>query len=83
MSGGAGLMGMNGKTGEVLRWAFGMVMAAVVAYFTGQIATERRFAAIESRVESRAAVEQQHFEEIQRALTRIEGQLIRLEERRR
>lgn len=76
-----GVAGLNGKTGELLRWIFMLVLGGVIAYYTAQIASERRFATIEARVESSRAVEQQHFEEIQRALARIEAELIRNRER--
>lgn len=40
---------MNGKTGEVLRWAIGLAAAAVVAYFTAQGTTNERLAVLETK----------------------------------
>ncbi len=76
---GGGVKTVNGKTGELIRWIAAWVIAAIVAYFSGQIATERRFGALEARVESSRLVEQQHFEEILRRLDRMERILDRQE----
>lgn len=56
---------MNGKTGEMLRWLIGAVVAALVAYYTAAISTEQRLTAVE-------VSQRLQFEEVQRALARIE-----------
>lgn len=76
----------NGKTGELLRYVIGLALAAIVAYFSGQIATNKTIADTNERVsttnghvsviESR---EQSHFEEVQRSLIRIERFMERIE----
>lgn len=77
-----GLMGLNGKTGEVLRWILGLVLAGIVAYFGAQSAIENRVAANEGAVQTIKATEQNHFEEIQRTLSRIEAEMIRLRDKK-
>ena len=44
--------GLNGKTGEVLRWAFGLLLAAVVSYFTSIGAVQTRIAVAESQIDA-------------------------------
>lgn len=62
MSGG----GLNGKTGEVLRWFFGMFVAAIVAYYSAQLTIENRVTAVETKQDS-------NFQELLRAVNRIES----------
>lgn len=59
---GDGLLGLNGKTGEVLRWLLGMVSAALIAYFTAQSAIEQRVTAVETRQSAQ-------YEDLQRQVT--------------
>ena len=40
---------LNGKTGEVLRWAIGIGLAGLVYYFTGMGAVQTRIAVLEER----------------------------------
>lgn len=54
----------NGKTGEMLRWVFGLVLTAVVAYFTATA----QLAVITER-------ETNHYIELLRRLERIEGKI--------
>ena len=65
---------MNGKTGEIIRYVIGLGLAAIVAYFTALGSVQTSVAVIDSR-------EQQHFDEIQRGLQRIERAVERLEQR--
>jgi hypothetical protein len=58
---GAGLLGLNGKTGEVLRWLLGLAGAALISYFTAQGAIEQRVTAVETK-------EGAHFEEVIRRM---------------
>lgn len=64
--------GINGKTGELVRYALGLGLAAVVAYFTA-------IGALQERVSKVETLEQSHFEETQRSLLRIERTMERLE----
>ena len=52
---------MNGKTGELLRWAFGLVLAGVVAYFTSIGTISEEVARVHER-------EDNHFNEVLRRL---------------
>ena len=61
-------LGMNGKTADILRWAFVLVLAGMVSYFTAQASTWQRITAIETS-------ERLHFDEVQRSLNRIESDL--------
>ena len=63
--GSSGLAGLNGKTGEVLRWLIGGIAAVLIAYYTAQGALENRLTALETKNQALG-------EEIQRSLTRIE-----------
>lgn len=58
----------NGKTGEMLRWVFGLVLAAVVAYFTSTGALQAQLAVITER-------ENNHYSELLKRLDRIENKL--------
>ena len=60
----------NGKTGEMLRWVFGLVLAAIVAYFTSTGATQAQLAVITER-------ETNHYLELLKRLERIESKLDR------
>lgn len=42
----------NGKTGDMLRWALGLVLTAVVGYFVAQGAIQTEIAAIKARQDS-------------------------------
>lgn len=59
---GNGLLGLNGKTGEVLRWLIGMAAAALISYFTAQSAIEQRVTAVETRQSAQ-------YEDLQRQVT--------------
>ena len=59
---------LNGKTGEVVRWAFGMILAAVVAYFTAIGSISERVAVVETK-------ENLHFEELKSSLAEIKAEL--------
>ncbi len=63
-----GVAGLNGKTGEVLRWLIGGIAAVVIAYYTAQNAMENRLTAVETAQEA-------NFGEIQRSLGRIESDI--------
>lgn len=56
---------LNGRTGEVVRWAIGIVLAGIVAYFTALGAMQAQIAVVIER-------ERNHYEEIVRRLDRIE-----------
>lgn len=60
----------NGKTGEMLRWVLGLVLAAVVAYFTSTGAMQAQLAVITER-------ENNHYHEMLKRLDRIENKLDR------
>lgn len=60
-----GAQSWNGKTGEVMRMAFFAIVSALVAYYTTLGTLQQRVAAIES-------TEKAHFEELMRAVSRIE-----------
>lgn len=60
----------NGKTGEMLRWAFGLVLAGIVAYFTSTGALQAQLAVITER-------ENNHYSELLKRLERIESKLDR------
>lgn len=62
----------NGK-GELLRWAAGMALAAIVSYYTAINTLNVRVTTIDTR-------EQTRFEEMQRTLSRIEATLLRQED---
>lgn len=62
---GNGMAGLNGKTGEVVRWVLGGIAAALIAYYTAQGAITERLSAIEARQSAESS-------EMQRALARIE-----------
>jgi demethoxyubiquinone hydroxylase (CLK1/Coq7/Cat5 family) len=55
---------MNGKTGEVLRWAIGLALAALVAHYTAVA----RISVMEER-------EENHYGEVMRKLERIERKI--------
>ncbi len=63
-------MSGNGQTkvGETGRFLVAMVAAAVVAYFTAQISTENRLTTLET-------TQRLQWDEVQRALSRIEAAL--------
>ena len=63
-------MSLNGKTGEVLRWALGLGLAAIVAYYTAIGALQAQIAVVIER-------EQNHYTELLRRLDRIESKLDR------
>lgn len=74
-----GLGGLNGKTGEVLRWVLGISLGCVVAYYTAQIEIERRLTMTDGAVSAIRTLEEAHFQEVQRSLTRIERAIERIE----
>lgn len=61
-------MSLNGKTGEMLRWVIGLVLAAMVAYFTSTGAMQASLAVVAER-------ESNHYNELLRRLDRIESKL--------
>lgn len=63
-----GLLGLNGKTGEFLRWVAGLAFAAIVSYFTAQASVTNRLTAVET-------TQRLQFEEIQRSLVDIKVDL--------
>lgn len=52
---------VNGKTGEVLRWVIGSVVAALVSYFTALGAVQQRIERIDTR-------EDAHFQQVMQRL---------------
>lgn len=42
---------LNGKTGEVLRWAFVLFLAGVVSYFTSMGTVQTRVAVVETKTQ--------------------------------
>lgn len=69
----------NGKTGELLRYIAALVIAGIVAYYTAQIKTENHMGKTDSDVAVLKTLEQSHFDEMQRSLTRIERAIERIE----
>ena len=67
---------MNGKTGELLRWAMGLALAGVVSYYTALGAIRSDLKVLEER-------ENNHYAELMqqqnRSDTEIKRQLDRLE----
>lgn len=57
--------GLNGKTGELLRWVVGLVLAALVSYFTAMGTLQSQLAVVTER-------ETNHYLELLRRLDRIE-----------
>lgn len=57
----SGLLGLNGLTGELLRWIVGLAMSAIIAYFSAQASVTNRLTAVET-------TQRLQFEEIQRSL---------------
>lgn len=92
----AGLFGLNGKTGEVLRWAIAMALAGVIGVFGARLEINDRIAAaraetadkialvtqelarVESKADAAVLIGGQQFDEIQRSLTDIKAELVRL-----
>lgn len=77
---------LNGKTGEYIRFAVALVIAALVAYFTAQVQVEHRLtvtdgnlAVLGMRQTGAVELEQSHFEDMQRSLARIERAIERIE----
>lgn len=60
----------NGKSNAILRWLAGLVLAAIVSYFTAISAITERIAVVEER-------ENNHYMELLRRLDRIELKLDR------
>lgn len=58
----SGLLGLNGRTGELVRWVVGLAMSAIVAYFSAQASVTNRLTAVET-------TQRLQFEEIQRSLS--------------
>lgn len=58
----SGLLGLNGLTGELVRWVVGLAMSAIVAYFSVQASVTNRLTAVET-------TQRLQFEEIQRSLS--------------
>lgn len=63
--------GMNGKTGEMLRWILGLALAAIVSYFTALGALQSKVAVVEER-------EQNHYNEVRRLLETMDIKLDRV-----
>lgn len=70
---GAGVAGLNGKTGEMLRWIASLGIGGIVAYYTAQGAMQKQLAIIDTR-------EQTRWEEVQRRLGSIEASTQRSEQ---
>lgn len=66
----------NGKVVEFIKWALGVVVMVLVAYYTSLGTINERVTAVETR-------EQAHFDELMRSLERIEKQIATLQERGR
>lgn len=75
----AGEYGMNGKTAAILQSVIGAIVAALVAYYTAQIQTERRLTTTDGQVIAIRQLEDAHFQEVQRSLSRIERAIERIE----
>lgn len=58
----------NGKTGEYVRWALGVALAGLVAYFTAIGTIQAQIAVVIER-------ERNHYDEIIRRLDRIENKV--------
>ncbi len=69
----AGVAGLNGKTGEMLRWIASLAIGGIVAYYTAQGAMQERLAVIDTR-------EQTRWDEVQRRLGSIEASTQRNED---
>ena len=62
---------LNGKTGELLRFVAGLALAGLVSYFTAMQALSVQIAEVRK-------VEEAHFDELKRAVERVDGQLLRV-----
>lgn len=65
----------NGRMGEWVRWALLLIAAGVVSYFTTIGTLSTQLAMVEER-------QRNHFDEIQRSLSRIENDVRDLRNRR-
>lgn len=63
----------NGKTGEVVRFVIGLGLAGLVSYFTAMQTLSVQIAEVRK-------VEEAHFDELKRAIERIDGQQQRTNE---
>ncbi len=70
---------LNGRTGEMVRWVAGLVLAGLIAYLTAQTQIEHRMTTTDGNVAGIKTLEQAHFEEVQRSLVRIERAIERIE----
>lgn len=61
---------LNGKTATILQALIMAAFAALVGYYSGQIATEKRMGQTDAAVATVNTREQSHFDEIQRTLDR-------------
>lgn len=69
---GAGVAGLNGKTGEVLRWVIGGIVTVLISYYSAQQATSNRIASVEATIGKVESKVESNFGELQRTLGRIE-----------
>ncbi len=60
----------NGKTATILQALIGAAAAALIGYWSGQVATEKRMGQTDANVATVNIREQSHFDEIQRTLDR-------------
>lgn len=74
---------LNGKTGEVIRWAIGVLIVLFGGYFAAQSAIDHKQADTDRSLAEVRVREQTHFEETQRSLIRIERFMERIEARDR
>ena len=64
------MSGLNGKTAEFLRWVLGLVLAALVAYFTSQI-----------NIETRIAISETNITNLEKKVDKVDGKLDRLDDK--
>lgn len=60
----AEVFGINGKTGELVRWLLGIVTAALISYYTALGAIENRVTAVETKQEAQFGELQRSFSDI-------------------
>lgn len=58
---GGGFLGLNGKSGEILRWLLMLALSGMVAYYTSMNAMSQQIAVTQT-------TERAHFDEMQRTL---------------
>jgi hypothetical protein len=63
----------NGKTGEMVRYLLGVVVAVLASYYAAQNAINERLAVVETREQTRFEQNQQTLQRIERSVERIES----------